>query len=180
MATTPVRHPNGVSPKISSVAATDELGDYFPLFFVHCPIPLFVYDWDGLEIVLVNDAALTQYGYTRDAFLRLRLTDLMGPKDAGQVEEDRASVVLKAGERLHRKADGSAFYVDIIRHRTTVDGRTLALVACPDASARMRRQADLLGRGEVIAPPVAQVADDVLHHDYRPVDDHAEVQRSKG
>ncbi len=122
-----------------------KFGVYFPLLFERHPIPLYIYDWDSLEILLVNDATLAQYGYAHDAFLRLRVTDLLAPRVADQLADDRASVVLKAGERLHRKADGTIFPVDIFRHRLEVDGRMLALVACPDASARARAQ-ELLGR----------------------------------
>jgi PAS domain S-box-containing protein len=150
MAPKSIRAPRKTATKSSSAAAMSELGEYFPLFFVHCPIPLFVYDWDRLDIVLVNEAALAQYGYTREAFLRLRLDDLLTEREAGQAKADRASIVVKGGERLHRKADGSTFYVDIIRHRTTVNGRTLALVACQDASARMRHEADLIQASEAL------------------------------
>jgi len=118
-------------------------GIYFPLLFERSPIPMFVYDWDDLHIVLVNDAALAQYGYSRAKFLGLRVTDLMMAKDAAQAAEDRASIVLKAGQRLHRKADGSGFFVDILRHRLALDGRTLALVACSDAGARVQAEEKL-------------------------------------
>jgi PAS domain S-box-containing protein len=116
------------------------VGFYFPLLFERSPIPMFIYDWDDLHIVLVNDAALTQYGYSRAAFLGLRVTDLMMTKEAAQAAEDRASIVLRAGQRLHRKADGTTFFVDILRHRLALDGKTLALVACPDASARVQAE----------------------------------------
>jgi PAS domain S-box-containing protein len=144
----PVRRKKTSSPSLA--AAADELGEYFPLFFEHCPIPLFVYDWETFDILLVNDAALEQYGFTREAFLKLRLGDLLTEREAGQAKADRASIVVKGGERLHRKADGSTFYVDVIRHRTTVGGRTLALVACPDASARMAREAALIQASDAL------------------------------
>jgi PAS domain S-box-containing protein len=151
MRSKPVMPPRRKKPSPTSLnTATGELGDYFPLFFEHCPIPLFVYDWERLDILLVNDAALEQYGYTRDAFVKLRLDDLLTQREAGQAKADRESIIVKGGERLHRKADGSTFYVDVIRHRTTVNGRTLALVACPDATARVAREAALIQASDAL------------------------------
>jgi PAS domain S-box-containing protein len=118
-------------------------GVYFPLLFQRHPIPLYIYDWDTLDILLANDATLAQYGYDREAFLRLRVTDLLAQRENGRLADDRSSVVLTASERLHRKADGTIFPVDIFRHRLAIDGRMLALVACPDASARARAQEQL-------------------------------------
>ncbi|HUZ72198.1 MAG TPA: ATP-binding protein [Stellaceae bacterium] len=120
-----------------------KFGVYFPLLFERHPIPLYIYDWDTLDILLVNDATLAQYGYSRDAFLRLRVTDLLVPRETDQLADERARTVLKASERLHRKADGTIFPVDIFRHRLEVDGRMLALVACPDAGVRAHAQEQL-------------------------------------
>ncbi|HUB96983.1 MAG TPA: ATP-binding protein [Stellaceae bacterium] len=145
-----VRSPRKSGNPAESAAPVAGISDYFPLFFAHCPLPLFVYDWERSDIVLVNDAALAQYGYTREEFLGLRLNDLLTEPEIGQAKINRSSTVLKGEERRHRKADGSSFAVDVIRHCCTINGRTLALVICSDATARLSREAELIETSEAL------------------------------
>src|SRR5687768_9440963 len=58
-------------------------GDHasFRLLFQHNPQPMWVYDCRTLRFLEVNDAALEDYGYSRDEFLSMRITDIRPAKD---------------------------------------------------------------------------------------------------
>ena len=151
------RRPARKAKFVGAIAA--EFGTSFPLLFERNPAPMFVYDRDSWQILAVNESALVQYGYSRDEFLRLTLRDLMVPDEGMGLTSDRVSDVslVKLTMRRHRKADGTIFFVDILRDRMVADGRTLALVVCQDATERLatedrlRRSADHLARAQRIA-----------------------------
>src|SRR5918996_1051044 len=98
--------PCGRSPPLTEPAVntgTPSPPTTFPLdaglLFESHPLPMWVYDVETLRFLAVNDAALRRYGYTRDEFLQLTITDIHPPEDAGLGE--RAEV---AGPR--REAPG--------------------------------------------------------------------------
>jgi len=80
------------------------------------PEPIFIYDGENLRFLEVNDAALMLYGYTREDFLQMDLTDLYSPEDIQNLLET-SEEILKEGEfskpYRHRKKDGSFIYVQI-------------------------------------------------------------------
>src|SRR5664280_1010943 len=49
------------------------------LLFEKVPHPRFVCDAETLRILVVNEAAVRKYGYSRGQFLRMRVTDLSAP-----------------------------------------------------------------------------------------------------
>src|SRR5208337_3329089 len=50
------------------------------LLFEKVPYPRFVCDTRTLQILEVNEAAVRQYGYSRDELVRMRITDLSAPE----------------------------------------------------------------------------------------------------
>src|SRR6202021_1485331 len=48
----------------------------FRLLFAHNPLPMWVYDLETLRFLEVNDAAIAHYGYSREEFLGLNLSDI--------------------------------------------------------------------------------------------------------
>jgi PAS domain-containing protein len=49
---------------------------------------MWVYDPDALHFRDVNDAAIARYGYSRDEFLAMRLTDIRPQEDVPRLLED--------------------------------------------------------------------------------------------
>ena len=60
------------------------------------PEPIFIYDKENLHFIEVNQAALNLYGYRRDEFLQMDLTDLYAPEDI-QTLLDSSSGSVKEG-----------------------------------------------------------------------------------
>ncbi len=80
------------------------------------PEPIFIYDEENLRFIEVNDAALLLYGYKREEFLQMDLTDLYSPEDIQNLLET-SEENLKEGEfskpYRHRRKDGNFVYVQI-------------------------------------------------------------------
>src|SRR5207248_1671265 len=49
--------------------------------FESIPLPMWVYDFETLRFLAVNDAAVRQYGYSRDEFLAMTVADIRPPED---------------------------------------------------------------------------------------------------
>jgi len=90
------------------------------------PEPIFIYDVENLSFLEVNDAALMLYGYTREEFLQMDLTDLYSPEDIQNLLET-SEEILKEGEfskpYRHRKKDGSSIYVQISKIKFNYQGK---------------------------------------------------------
>jgi PAS domain S-box-containing protein len=82
------------------------------------PDPIFIYDKENLRFLDVNDSALNLYGYSRDEFLQMDLTDLYIPEDIQTLLENSQDA-LKEGEFSepirHRKKDGGLLFVKVSR-----------------------------------------------------------------
>jgi PAS domain S-box-containing protein len=99
--------------------------DYNRLFD-ELPIPMYIYDDLTFCFLAVNDAAIEQYGYSREEFLGLKVTDIR-PQEAipaflkfhEAIPENR----LDAGCWLHRNKEGRTFEVQVFTHNTRFEGR---------------------------------------------------------
>lgn len=64
---------------------------YRQLFDAH-PLPLWVYDVETLRVLAVNEAAVLQYGYSREEFLAMTIADLRPPEDVPALLENVAAL----------------------------------------------------------------------------------------
>ncbi len=119
----------------------------FRLLFSSNPCPMWVFDCGTLAIADANDAAVKQYGYTRDEFLRLSVLALRPPK-----EHERLMAQLRHPHRgynrrglwEHRRKDGSKFWVEICAFRFMQDEAVRELVLAQDVTARVEAEEALL------------------------------------
>lgn len=83
--------------------------------------PIYVYDLENLKFLDVNDAALKLYGYKRNEFLSMDLTDLYAPEDIQTLiqNSDTKSTLTLSSPWRHKRSDGSFVLVTI--NRITID-----------------------------------------------------------
>ena len=116
----------------------------YRLFFEANPVPSWVFDTATLRFLAVNPAAVKQYGYPLDEFLRLRITDIRP-----ESEVEKILVFLESGqerERMwkHRLKDGSVIDVVVITHALNWDGRPARLVVARNVTRELAAQEQLL------------------------------------
>src|SRR2546430_2056814 len=113
-------------------------GSGYQLLFDSNPAPMWVYDCETLRFLLVNDAALEHYGYTRDEFLGMTIADIRPdadiPKLLGAVEQARATGRSASETWLHRKKDGSLIRVEISGSAVAFGDRRARLVLARDVT----------------------------------------------
>ncbi|MEP7181944.1 MAG: HD domain-containing phosphohydrolase [Betaproteobacteria bacterium] len=115
--------------------------DRYRKLFQSNPQPMLVYDRDALGMLAVNEAALRQYGYTRDEFLALSIPDLHSPEDVPQVIAHIARKTDGLGtpaQWQHKRRDGTLIDVEIASHTDEFNGRRGVLVLATDVTERLR------------------------------------------
>jgi len=134
-ATEPGPHRRPVSPP----AGVTPVDAGFELLFSSNPLPMYVCAVDSLEILEANAAAVRSYGYSRDEFLRMRITEL-GPAedipDLVQSIESQGASVAGRGEWRHRRKDGEIFPVEVTSQRIQFAGHDAVLGVALDISER--------------------------------------------
>ena len=115
----------------------------FRLLFDNNPVPMWVFDAASKRILNVNDAAVTHYGYSRETFLGMAISDVW-PRDEREAHSEalgRVGDVYESGCWRHLKADGSEIEVLSFGRRVVFDGRNAFLVALLDVTERRRAEA---------------------------------------
>lgn len=116
--------------------------EHYRLLFESNPHAMWVYDTETLAFVDVNSAAVADFGYSREEFLRMTIFDIR-PKE--ERERLRASVRRAGRPAFERfgtwqlcKKDGTIVETDIRNHLVTMEGRTARLVVVQDVTERNR------------------------------------------
>jgi PAS domain S-box-containing protein len=111
--------------------------------FDFSPTPMWIYDFGTLRFVAVNEAAVRQYGYTREEFDRMTVSDLFPPEEVPELLEtlrrrDPREVVRRAARQ--RRKDGTLFDAEILAGPLRDERRTLRIVHATDVTERRRAE----------------------------------------
>jgi diguanylate cyclase (GGDEF)-like protein/PAS domain S-box-containing protein len=102
------------------------------------PLPMWVYDFETLRFIAVNDEAVKHYGWTRDEFLSMLITQIRPEEDVPAV----LALLPQLPERVspaifrHKKKDGSIIDVEISSFEFISGGRRRRLVMAHDITER--------------------------------------------
>jgi PAS domain S-box-containing protein len=103
------------------------------------PHPMWVFATGSLRFLAVNDAAILQYGYTREEFLTMTIEDIRPPEDVplllevydaeGEPRELNPPTIWR-----HRRKDGSTIDVQISSHAHEFEGASARVVLALDVT----------------------------------------------
>jgi len=121
--------------------------------FSNNPTPLWTYDMESKHFSMVNDAALTLYGYTREEFMMLDLFSIRIEADHEKLKMHLESKAFLEDlnvehEWTHVKKDGTAMIVDVVSHPILINGRRSRLVAIKDITDRKKDRQEILAQNE--------------------------------
>jgi diguanylate cyclase (GGDEF)-like protein/PAS domain S-box-containing protein len=114
------------------IFAANEASKHYRVLFEANPHPMWTYDRETLAFEGVNDAAVSQYGYTREQFLAMTVDDLRPTGDDDLPDLPGESVC------RHKKSDGSVCIVDVSTHYMQSNGRDLAFSLVQDVTERQQ------------------------------------------
>jgi diguanylate cyclase (GGDEF)-like protein/PAS domain S-box-containing protein len=114
------------------------------LLFENNPMPMWIFDSETRYFLSVNDAAVREYGYSREQFLAMRIDQIRPGDDVATLIEaiTGASEPIQSGNNWrHLKSDGSVIDVLIYSRQIQFQGLAARLVAVVDISERKKAEA---------------------------------------
>jgi PAS domain S-box-containing protein len=111
----------------------------FELLFSSNPYPTFVFDRASLAFLDVNAAAEAAYGYSREEFLRMRITDIRPEEDIPcflQLARTQEKSGQAQGCRRHRRKNGDFFDAEVTAKAISFKGKKAVLAVIQDVTAR--------------------------------------------
>lgn len=122
----------------------------FRLLFQRNPLPFWVFDVETLRFLEVNEAAIAQYGYTREEFLAMTIFDIRPEEHRHKVMEDldrhAGAHHDEARMWVHRRKDGRLLEARVYATDIELRGRPARLVLAEDVTDRMAQQRELAYR----------------------------------
>ncbi|MDZ8188065.1 MAG: PAS domain S-box protein [Nostoc sp. ChiSLP02] len=121
----------------------DESQKTFNLLFSKNPNPMWVFDENNLQFLDVNEAAIVRYGYSRQEFLQMQITDISSSENVSRLLEDLAqknySLDLHfCGQCQHRCQDGQIIDVEIFICAIDYENKKARLVNIKDITEQKR------------------------------------------
>lgn len=116
----------------------------FAALFQSHPVPMWMFDAATLALVEVNDAAVAQYGYSREEFLGMTIEQIRPKAERTKLAEYLGRTrppMRKSGIWTHRRKDGSTFMADITSHSVDHEGKNFVLVMATDVTDRLNAEA---------------------------------------
>lgn len=139
-----------ISERVHVEARAQEAERQFRLVFDRNPAPFWLFDMVTLRFLEVNQAAVEQYGYSRQEFLAMSVLDVRPPEDWDDIRENIRRLGKGLGvppmARAHLRKDGSSFMVVAHAAQLEFGGRSACLVLAEDVSQRLRYESELAYR----------------------------------
>jgi len=108
----------GENRKVTEHTLIESEKRYRELFMNH-PHPMWIYEVDTLKIIEVNEAAINNYGYSKDEFTSLTLKDIRPEEDVPLLLNNvktHDETIQRDRTFRHEKKDGTIIYVEISSH----------------------------------------------------------------
>jgi PAS domain S-box-containing protein len=111
----------------------------YRLLFNGNPNPMWVFDLETMKFLEVNEATIQHYGYSREEFLAMTLTDIRQLETAAQKNKKRVPEIADRGRIWrHRRKDGSLIDVEVVWSPMAFRGHFAALTMATDVTERRR------------------------------------------
>ncbi len=125
--------------------------EQYKLLFYKNPQPMWIFDFETLNFLSVNNAAIGHYGYSKNEFLKMKITDIRPKEELKKYNEFRSRVIRKnnqnrsynAGIWKHTKKNGEQIDVEITRTSVKYNGKKAVLILASDVTDFLKSQQNL-------------------------------------
>jgi diguanylate cyclase (GGDEF)-like protein/PAS domain S-box-containing protein len=110
------------------------------------PLAVWIYDANTFQFLDANESALSQYGYTREAFLKLTLKDIVlsTHQPSAETESDTLAGSQANMVQRHLRSDGTQIDVAVRSNDVAHAGTACKLVIAEDVTERRHVDAELI------------------------------------
>ncbi|MGD2271356.1 MAG: PAS domain S-box protein [Desulfobacterales bacterium] len=134
--------------------------------FNHMPNPVFVLDWETLEIIDCNESVTADYGYSKDDLIARSFLDLFESSAKGfYASEMRTSTVLNQIKHLNK--DGKSLVVNIRVSPSDYPGKKVLLVTTSDITQRLEAEQQLIQASKMAT--LGEMATGIAHELNQPL-----------
>ncbi|MEW6209759.1 MAG: response regulator [Acidobacteriota bacterium] len=111
----------------------------YQLLFEGNSLPTVIFDLETLRFLAINEAAVRHYGFSREEFLSMTISDIRPSQDTPAMEDFVSSglnTIPNAAQWKHLKKDGTIIEVEIVWHELIFRGRHALLFLAKDVTER--------------------------------------------
>jgi PAS domain S-box-containing protein len=110
----------------------------YKYLFENNPLPMFIWDFETLQIIDCNEEALMKYGYTRNEFLQLTIKDIRPVEDIPIIEEEAKTEEVYGNIHKkvwrHKRKNGELMFMEVSGHLLDYHGKRASLVMLNDVT----------------------------------------------
>lgn len=123
--------------------------------FENNPAPMYIFDFETLNIIDCNDEVLLKYGYTREEFLQMNMMQIRPVEEIATVKyiideaDERGDKVVKFTTK-HQKKNGEIMIVNINAHVMDYNGRKSVLVLIDDVTEKLKYLQSIEHQNEIL------------------------------
>jgi len=133
----------------------------FQSLFEKTPIPMWIFSLKTLKFLDANGAAIAHYGYSREEFLQMEITEIRPPEDLprllGSMDDLRTRWV-HSGQARHRLKDGTIIDVEFDAHILEIPGQDAVIVVARDVTERKRSEERLYLLSQIVERSLELIA----------------------
>lgn len=114
--------------------------NFYQHLFEKNPIPMWVYDLNSLNFLIVNEAAVINYGYSSNEFLGMSLMDIRPSEDVPLLLSNisnSSSITQDSGIWRHKKKNGEIIFAKINSHKVNYNGKEARSVTALDVTEKI-------------------------------------------
>src|SRR5262249_20232798 len=140
-------------------------GAQYSLLFDRNPLAMWVYDFETLRFLAVNQAAIDLYGFSRDEFLAMTIDEIRPPEAVPALLADlRANPV---GHRMdsawtHRTKRGERIEAEVASHSLVFAGRPARIVLANDITRRKAAETETRRSLSLLRSTIESTHDGIL------------------
>lgn len=119
----------------------------YKTIFYKSPLPKWIYDYETLRFLEVNEEAISHYGYSREEFLSITLKDIRPKEDEQRLVQHMADmkgiIDDNRGYWRHLKKDGEMITVEVTAHFIDYNGRKARMAVIKDITEKLKAEENL-------------------------------------
>ncbi len=127
--------------------ALRESEEKYKYLFENNPAPIFIWDFETLQIIDCNEEAILKYGYSREEFLKMNIKQIRPEEDIPLIEKvtQTPETYGKVHNQVwrHKKKNGDIIIVEVNGHLFTFNNRLASIVHINDITEKFKAQQEM-------------------------------------